>query len=152
MDIIILITLLLVTYIIGSSIEKKHFKKLKKREIRLYKRPYVNFQIKKWSSTRKVESAKLVTGTVVISGDYFKNFIASIKNLFGGRLTSFESLMDRARREAILRMREKAPNANMIINVKIESSMISPLSNGKQQVIPRIAIIAYGTAITYAKQ
>ncbi len=149
-DIIVLVSILLITYFIGSSIEKSHFKKLKKREIRLYNKPVVNFQIKKWSSKRKVAKSELVTGEVVVSGDYFKNFVASFKNVFGGRLTTFESLMDRGRREAILRMREKARQADMVINVKIESAMLSDLStNGN--VIPRLAVIAYGTAITYEK-
>ena len=152
LDLLVIAIILLFTYFTGSIIEKKHFKNIKKREIALYNRPYVNFSIKKWSSKRKVASAELVTGEVVISGDYFKTFIAGLKNMFGGRLTSFESLMDRARREALLRMREKARNANMIINVKLETMMINDINSSKQGALPGVAVIAYGTAITYAKK
>ena len=89
-----------------------------------------------------------MTGEVVIAGDYFKNFVASIKGIFGGRLTSFESILDRGRREAILRMREKALNANCIVNTRIEMIILNE-SFGKKDSVPQCAIIAYGTAITY---
>ena len=43
----------------------------------------------------------LVAGSVVISEDYFKRIVSSLQSLFGGRLRSYESLVDRARREAV---------------------------------------------------
>lgn len=140
--------MLLLTYITGSIIEKKHFKKIKQREIALIRKPIVSYGVKKWTSKKKVKSAELVTGEVVISGDYFKNFVAALKNFFGGRLTTFESVLDRGRREAILRMREKAKGANLIVNTRIESVMLNDIYSG-QGGVPQCAIIAYGTAITY---
>jgi uncharacterized protein YbjQ (UPF0145 family) len=50
----------------------------------------------------------LVSGHVVIAQDYFKSFLASLVNITGGRVTSYESLLDRGRREALCRMRESA--------------------------------------------
>ena len=41
----------------------------------------------------------LVHGNVVVSVDYFKRFVAALRNLFGGSVTSYETLIDRARRE-----------------------------------------------------
>ena len=140
--------MLLLAYITGSIIEKRHFKKIKQREIALIRKPIVSYGVKKWTSKKKVKSAELVTGEVVISGDYFKNFVAALKNFFGGRLTTFESVLDRGRREAILRMREKAKGANLIVNTRIESVMLNDLYSG-QGGVPQCAIIAYGTAITY---
>ena len=148
MDIILPLVMLLLTYITGSIIEKKHFKKIKQREIALIRKPIVSYGVKKWTSKKKVKSAELVTGEVVISGDYFKNFVAALKNFFGGRLTTFESVLDRGRREAILRMREKAKGANLIVNTRIESVMLNDIYSG-QGGVPQCAIIAYGTAITY---
>ena len=148
MDLILIITLLVITFCTGSYLEKRHFKKIKQREIALIRKPIVSYGIKKWNSSRKVKSVELVTGEVVISGDYFKNFVAGIKNFFGGRLTTFESILDRGRREAILRMREKARGANLIVNTRIESVMLNDIYAG-QDSIPQCAIIAYGTAITY---
>jgi len=148
LDLILIITLLVITFCTGSYLEKRHFKKIKQREIALIRKPIVSYGIKKWNSSRKVKSVELVTGEVVISGDYFKNFVAALKNFFGGRLTTFESVLDRGRREAILRMREKAKGANLIVNTRIESVMLNDLYSG-QGGVPQCAIIPYGTAITY---
>ena len=148
-DIFGLIVILVITWLIGSKIEKNHYKKIKEREIRLIKKPIITYGAKRFKTNKPIKSVELVTGEVVISGDYFKKFAADIKNFFGGRLTSYESVMDRGRREAILRMREKAGNANIIVNTKIESLMVNNIYH--PQSVPQCAIIAYGTAITYDK-
>ena len=147
-DLLILFLFVFVTWLIGATIEKIHYKKIKQREIALYKKPIVNYGIKDWNSKRKIKKVELVTGEVVISGDYFKNFAASLKNLFGGRLTTFESVIDRGRREAILRMRENAKGANFILNTRVDSVMLNDLFSNRGSV-PQCAIIASGTAITY---
>lgn len=148
MDLLLLITLLAITYFTGSIIEKNHFNKIKKREIALIRKPIINFGAKTWKTNKRIKKVELVTGEVVISGDYFKNFVAGLKNFFGGRLTTFESILDRGRREAILRMREKAIGANYIVNTRIETVMLNDLYSN-QGSVPQCAIIAYGTAVTY---
>lgn len=146
-EILILLIIVGVTYVTGTIIEKRHYKNIIKREIALIKKPIINAGAKTWNSKKKIKKIELVTGEVVISGDYFKNFAATLKSFFGGRLTSFESVLDRGRREAILRMRENAKDANFIINAKIESVMINDYYTNNS--VPQCAIIAYGTAITY---
>lgn len=146
-EILILLIIVGVTYVTGTIIEKRHYKDIIKREITLIKKPIINAGAKTWNSKKKIKKIELVTGEVVISGDYFKNFAATLKSFFGGRLTSFESVLDRGRREAILRMRENAKDANFIINAKIESVMINDYYTNNS--VPQCAIIAYGTAITY---
>ncbi|MCD7879591.1 MAG: YbjQ family protein [Candidatus Gastranaerophilales bacterium] len=146
-DLLIFILLLIGTYITGCIIEKKHYKKIQQREIALIKKPFINFGAKKWRTKRKIKKVELVTGEVVISGDYFKNFVVGLKNLVGGRLTPYESVLDRARREAILRMREKARGANIIVNTRIESILMNNIYS--KNTVARCAIIAYGTAVTY---
>ena len=111
------------------------------------KKPIINYGAKRFKTNKPVKKVELVTGEVVISGDYFKNFVAGLKNLFGGRLTSFESVLDRGRREAILRMREKAGNASIIVNARIETILLNNIYTPNS--VPQCAIIAYGTAITY---
>ncbi len=148
-DILLVLIILAITYTTGCIAEKRHYDKIKKREIALFRQPHVNFGAKNWKTNRKIKKVELVTGEVVISGDYFKNFVASLKNIFGGRLTTFESVLDRGRREAILRMREKAKYANFIINTRIESVMLNDIYT--KGSIPQCAIIAYGTAVTYEK-
>ena len=38
----------------------------------------------------------------------FKRFLANLRRLIGGRVKSYESILDRARREALLRMKTEA--------------------------------------------
>ena len=142
--------ILAITYTIGTIIEKRHYKKILQREIALIRKPIITYGAKKWNTKRKIRKIELVAGEAVISGDYFKNFVAGFKNFFGGRLTPHESILDRARREAILRMREKARKAHLIVNVKIESIMVN--DQNRADSIPQCAVIAYGTAVTYEPQ
>ena len=67
--------------------------------------------------------------------------------MFGGKLVAYESLLDRARREAVLRMKQEARDkgANRIINVKFQTFSIpgrNPRSFGA------VEVMAYGTALT----
>jgi uncharacterized protein YbjQ (UPF0145 family) len=97
---------------------------------------------------KEIASARLVYGSAVISSDFFKDFVAGLKNLFGMRLDPYESLMDRARREAVLRMKRMAASADIIINTRIETSEIGSSSNRRAKGVAA-EILAYGTAITY---
>ena len=45
--------------------------------------------------------AQLVSGSVVISSDYFKTFVAGFRAFFGGRFRGYETLLERARRDAL---------------------------------------------------
>ena len=80
---------------------------------------------------------------MVIASDYFKRFLAGLINLFGGRLTPFESMLDRARREAVLRMKDKAIelNAAYVFNIKFETTRIGAGSASAMEMV------AYGTAM-----
>jgi uncharacterized protein YbjQ (UPF0145 family) len=92
------------------------------------------------------QDCRLVSGTVVISSDYFKQFVAGLRNLVGGRFRGYETLLDRARREAILRMKEDARRSgyHVIVNVKLENTSIS---GGRQGAMPAFELLAYGTAL-----
>ena len=89
---------------------------------------------------------QLVLGSVTISVDYFKRFLAALHNFFGGRVTSYEILLDRARREALLRMKESAAeqNATLGLNIKYETASIYK-GNGKS--VGSVEVLAYGTAM-----
>ena len=62
-------------------------------------------------------------------------------------MTAYETLIDRARREAILRMKEDCPQASQIINVRIETASIS--QNASKGTIGSVEVLAYGTALTF---
>ena len=88
----------------------------------------------------------MVQGNVVISIDYFKRFLAGLRMIFGGRIRAYESLVDRARREALLRMRRAARDmgAAYVFNVRMETASIS---KGANNAIGSVEVVAYGTAI-----
>lgn len=146
------IGILVVTFFIGNKIEKSHFERLAEKEKDLMHIPVVAGQ--KFLDDRNVEKCELVFGNVVISGDYFKMILAALSNIFGGRITSYETLIDRARREAILRMKVSAQqiNADIILNTRFETSKLDSMAKGKNGGgTGMFEIIAYGTAIKYAK-
>ena len=148
-QLLIIIASLVVCYFTGSTIEKNHYKKIKAREVALYKSPCMTYG-KSFSKSSRIKDSYLVSGAVVIGCDYFKFFLAGLKNIFGGNVSAYESVLDRGRREAILRMRESAckQRAHAVINVKIETVMLDPLGT-KQN--PKVCVTAYGTAIEYDK-
>ncbi len=140
----IFILLLLAGYFFGRRAEKNHYKNIIHREEKLRHIVVTTDRIPE--PTLIAHNPNLVSGSVVISVDYFKVVVAGLRSLIGGRLTAYESLLDRARREAILRMQEHAEilGAAAIINTKIETSRIS---GNAGQGIGSIEILAYGTGL-----
>jgi len=147
-DLVILLILLACGYFFGRFYEKRHYKSIIKREAEYRNILVVASRI--LPVTEKTEASLLVMGSVVISVDYFKRFLASLRSLIGGRVTSYESLLDRARREAILRMKKQASTmgADKVFNIKYETSSISKNAKGG---IGSIEVLAYGTALIPVK-
>ena len=147
MSLVVFLLLLISAYAIGTFVEKRHYKSIKKREIEMLDLPAVN--IKKVPREKKILGIQMVSGSAVISLDYFKRVLASLRMLIGGRVRTYESLIDRARREAVLRMKQACKSKNgLIINVRIETSSIGKSANDKNQV-GSIEALAYGTAIYF---
>lgn len=142
-DIIVLLVLLLLGYLFGRMAEKKHYRSILQREKKY--RQVILLSSKQVPEEVMDQNSVLVSGSVVISIDYFKRFLASLRSLFGGRITSYESLLDRARREAILRLKEQAflKGSKMVINLKLETSSIS---KGRKNTIGSVEVLAYATA------
>ena len=145
MEMQLLATLIFVIlgFLFGRHAEKKHFKDLIKREEILNELPVIASRIPPYDSPYE---QTLVSGSVVIANDYFKAFVAGLRNLFGGKIRSYETLLDRARREAILRMKQEAKDlgAEYVFNIKYETSNISGQYSKK---LPIIEVHAYGTAL-----
>jgi uncharacterized protein YbjQ (UPF0145 family) len=99
---------------------------------------------------KDIKDSELVYGSVVVSIDYFKRLLAILRNIFGGSVKSYESLVDRARREAILRLKKAAleKNADIVLNLRIETAAIGYNANRKRQV-GSVEVIAYGTAVSF---
>ena len=138
--------LLLGAYFTGTAIEKRHFRKLRMREHA--SRRFLTVTFPYVPPNQEVVETMLVTGSVVISVDYFKRFIAGLRMLVGGRITSYEPLLDRARREALMRMKEAARSKGFhaVTNVRLETSRIAS-SSGNNKGTAAVEILAFGTGL-----
>lgn len=145
------VLILIIAYFVGSMIEKRHFESIRQREAEIKGFPVASFRTmpEDWN----VGSSGLVTGNIVVSLDYFKRVIAGLKGLVGGRIKTFEPLLDRARREAMLRMIESARSQgyDAVINVRLETSR---LANARRdgKGVAGVEMLAFGTAIKFASR
>jgi len=142
-NLILFLVLLSLGYAVGQFAERRHYRSILQREEKLNSLPAI---ASRYPPTEPHYQQALVTGSTVVSVDYFKRFLAALRNLFGGRVTSYESLLDRARRESLLRMKQQAAamGAAMVFNVKYETASIS---KGRGNSIGSIEVLAYGTAL-----
>lgn len=137
--------LIVIGRIVGSKIERQHYASIIEREEAFQAQPAIS--TKHDDAPGPVRAASLAVGSVVVSVDHFKRFLSGLRMFFGGELRSYSSLIDRARREAILRMKESQPNADAYINTRLETSTIS--NSAGNEAIGTIEVLAYGTAVHY---
>ena len=142
---IFLFSFFVATFFVGTTVERAHYKSIDSQETQLSIMPVITSD--NIDEEDHIVDARLVYGSVVISLDYFKRFLAWLKKFFGGSVLPYESLLDRGRREAILRMKKKALDAgyNMILNMRFETSSVWRVpAKGN---IGCFEVMAYGTAI-----
>ena len=142
-DLYFLISLIITGYIFGQIHERRHYASLKRREEKTVAMVMTSSK-RPLGELGPVTEVRLVQGGVVISVDYFKRIVTSLRNFFGGNIRGYETLVDRARREAILRLKESCPDATQIVNLRLETSSIY---KGKGNQIGSVEVLAYATAI-----
>jgi uncharacterized protein YbjQ (UPF0145 family) len=138
--------IILVALVTGSILEKRHYRSIDKRERQYGQLPLLTG--KKYPTDRSIAEVQFVSGSVVISYDHFKRFLAGLRMFFGGEVKSYVSLLDRGRREAILRMKEQCSQADLIVNLRIETSSIS--KGNRKRRLGAVEVFAYGTALWYS--
>jgi len=146
-QLIILAILISLGYFFGRRAEKNHYKSILEREKQWLRLPTSSSK-HVMGDIRKIDHCELANGNMVVSIDYFKRVLAGLRNFFGGNVQSYETLIDRARREAVLRMKESCPDADQIINLRLETSSIT---KGNRKQIGSVEVLAYGTAIYFCK-
>ena len=141
-------------YLIGGYLERRHFRSIRDREAKYQGILTFNnrqlpeaLAVSASGSEAGTNSCDFVSGNVVISIDYFKRLAAGLRGLIGGRVGAYETLVDRARREALLRMKEDAmaKNLNMVFGVRLETSSIAKGSSGQ---LGMVEVFAYGTGVS----
>lgn len=82
----------------------------------------------------------VVQGSSVRAKHVGRDFMAGLKNIFGGELKGYTELLNESREEAIQRMIQmaQAKGANAIVNVRFSTSAIA---------VGAAEIFAYGTAV-----
>ncbi len=136
--ILIFLTLFGLGWFFGSRHERQHFKHLEEQELAL-----AHIRVSTDRFVEREQHGQMIVANVVLAQDYFKWAWAQVHNFFGGRLKTYESLMERSRREAMVRLKQHAQaiGAHEILGVRLASSEI-----GDQHGM--IEVLAYGTAIT----
>lgn len=142
--------LILLAYFIGSHLESNHYKSIREREAATKDMVAINFP--RFPFDVEIERADIVMGSVVVSHDYFKRFLAQLRSIVGGRIKAYEPLLDRARREAVLRMKEQAlaHGHNTVVNIRLETSRLANSQRGGKGTAG-VEMLAYGTALTTRK-
>jgi uncharacterized protein YbjQ (UPF0145 family) len=138
--------LLVGAWISGTVAQRRHLKSLALLESG--SRDILAVTVEDIPSHWRVSACELVMGNVVISQDYFKRVAASLKGIVGGNIGVFEPLLERARREALIRMKATAHarGYDTIINVRLETSTLANTrQNGKGTA--GVEVLAFGTAI-----
>lgn len=140
-----LLILFVVGWFFGSRHERQHLARLLISEQEL---SHIIVSTERFFQPKMAAHTEgaLVLGSVVIAQDYFKMVIARVLSLFGKNLTTYETLLDRARREAVVRMRTQAQaqGYNHIYGLRFEVSNINQRGS-------MVEAIAYGTAVVSIK-
>ena len=139
-------SLLALGLFVGGYVERRHFADLARREEET--QHMLVTQVKSFPSMSFQKEPTMLCGEVVISSDYLKTFLSAIRKLFGGELKSFQTLLVRARREALLRLKEEARDQgyDAICNVRLETAAIAGKGNNSKNKIMMASILATGTA------
>ena len=89
---------------------------------------------------RIVQHLGLVQGNTIRAKHVGRDIMARFKNLIGGEIKSYTSLLTQARQEALQRMIDQAQElgANAVVNVRFSTSSVM---QGAAE------LLAYGTAI-----
>lgn len=129
----------------GRIAEKRHYESIHAREKAWLHLPTTagRFPVTEGRVTR----SELVTAGTVVSADYFKRAAAALRTIVGGRVKSHESLLDRAKREAVLRLKERCRGAHEIVNLRLETAPLSKTATGG---VGAVEVFAYGTALYFA--
>ena len=145
------VMLILVGLLAGGAAERRHLRSLARREKSLSHMLVTNLKTFPGSADG-AKNAAFVMGEVVIATDYLKTFLSALRKIVGGELRSYETLMTRARREALLRLLEdaRASGYNAVCNVRYYSTDIGGGTRRKGAAM--VEMFATGTAYSISKQ
>lgn len=139
-DLLVIAAVVVLGMVFGTIAERRHYKSIREREGKWAPVPATNFAHVPPGSVERVE---LACGSSVVASDGLKNFLGPLLSLVGGELNMYSSVIDRARREAVLRMKESCPWADCFVNLRMETSQVDGES-------PNASVMVYATALSFS--
>jgi len=126
-------------WLIGSTMERRHLARLGVGEDELR-----HVTASNCAPDIAAHNVIMVSGSVVVANDLFKSWRARVRSLFGGAIPHYESMVMRARREAILRMKREADTlgSDHVCGVRLHTTSV-----GVGNQAGGVEVLAYGTAI-----
>lgn len=131
-------------FFFGRRAERQHFKYLRWRESLL--EDVIATQMKSYLAPAPGgKTPKLIVAETVIASDYLKSFLARLRNIFGGEVKSFETLLERGRREVTAQLKEQAvaDGYNAICNVRLNTASVGGMS---ARAAAMASVIGWATA------
>ncbi|MEN1679650.1 MAG: heavy metal-binding domain-containing protein [Planctomycetota bacterium] len=138
--------LILLGVFAGGRTERRHLKRLDEREAA--HKGFIVTQLKTFpGGSTGTLPPQVFMAEAVIASDYFKTFIAGIRKFFGGEMGTYQTLLERARRESLMKLIEQAKGAgyDTACNLRYETADIGGATQSKKGVVT-VAIIATATA------
>ena len=141
----------LASWLFGNLHQDKLLLKLDTEEKSLEGRANPVTNLSKPSQARQIESSSLVMESISVGPSWWQMLIGGIKNLFGGKIHSYDKMLAYGRRVIIHRLRVQAIQSGFdeVINLRVETAMISKKSKGEDKTAA-YEFTAYGTAIRYS--
>ena len=139
------IVLIALGFFVGGATERRHLADLARREEATS--GFLATQSKYFLGNPEAnQTPTMVVTEVIIASDYLKSFLAKLRNIFGGEVRSFQTLLDRARREALLRIIEEAQSNgyNAVCNLRMDTAEIG--GNLDKRGAAMASILASATA------
>ena len=94
------------------------------------------------------ESSTLLHVSICVGPSWGQIFFMWFKSLFGGRLHSYDVVLDYGRREVLLRLNQqaKALGFSSIVNIRIETSTVSFAKNNNNKT-SSVEFLAFATGL-----
>jgi len=145
--IIIAVVLIVIGLIAGGIAERNHLRSLTDREQEAARSLSVN-NLRFVADPDTVAKSEMVLGSAVIATDYFKTVATQLRKITGGEMRNAQRLVERARREALLRALDQARRigATEVWNIRFETANISAMSGNQGSM--QVEVLAWGTAIS----
>jgi len=96
-----------------------------------------------------VKYHRLVSGEAILGANIFKDFLAGIRDIVGGRSAAYEKELRRAKQIAIEEMKEEAQalGGNAVVGIDLDYETIGVGQTGNM-----LMVSASGTAVVYEEK